>query len=113
MFQKLKCLFGQHEPSVAFSQFVDGLFPGKFTGHHRLYNVTYCKHCNKRQSMETVLEIRDNFNILRNNSLPTEKTKEVEYFILNTEKTIKEISEITKVSESTVRRILKRTTANI
>ena len=113
MFQKLKCLFGFHEPEIAVTQFTDGLFSGRFDGEHKMYSFTICKHCRARTEMHTILSVKDDYNILIRKQLSNDKTIEVKQHLQETTKSIKEISALTQVSQTTVRRILKSLKENM
>lgn len=105
---KLLCLFGYHKPGLGLSNFNDLLLPGKLDGFHEITTSYKCLSCNKFFNLDSTLEIRDKYNILKRNDLSTDQVAEVKSLLNLNNLTIKEISEKTNISESSIRRLIKK-----
>ncbi len=105
---KLFCLFGYHKPGVGFSNFNDILLPGKLDGLYEVTTSYKCLSCNKFFNLDSTLEIRDKYNILKRNDLESGKKQEILLLIKDKALSIKDISEKTNVSETSIRRLIKK-----
>jgi hypothetical protein len=105
---KLLCLFGYHKPGDAVTNFKDGLFVGKLDGIHEMNTNYKCVSCRRFFNIESTLEVRDKFNILKRNELTDGKIEEIKLYLDDEKLSIKEIAEKTQVSETTIRRVKKK-----
>ena len=105
---KLFCLFGYHKPGLGFSNFTNGIFPGKLDGLHEVSTSYKCLNCGKFFNLDSTMEIRDSLNVLKRNELEFGKKQEILELLERTNLSIKDISQETKVSETSIRRLIKK-----
>lgn len=105
---KLLCLFGYHKPGLGFSNFTNGIFPGKLDGLHEVSTSYKCLNCDKFFNLDSTLEVRDSLNVLKRIELESGKKQEILKLLEETNLSVKQISEETKVSETSIRRLIKK-----